>query len=85
MAYLSTFEVEIDGIYIHGNTGKHTVRPMDAYMEYNFNIPWVFVEIFPKNAVRAKRRGLRLMVCFRGMNLGVRRPLVHPGRDQHGT
>ena len=43
--------VEIDGIYIQDNTGKHTVRPMDAYMEYNFNIPWVFVEIFPKNAV----------------------------------
>jgi len=42
---------------------------MDAYMEYNFNIPRVFVEIFPKTPC-VKRRGLRLMVCFRGTNLG---------------
>lgn len=41
---------------------------MDAYI-YNFNIPWVFVEISQKRRAQ-KRRGLRLTVCFRGRNLG---------------
>ena len=54
--------------------GKHTVRPIDAYTEYNFNIPVVFVEIFPKSAVLLSVEVSRLMVRFRGMNLGVRRP-----------